>query len=626
MSDLLIDSLELPQGLKRLGAAELERLAREVRLLITDTVSEHGGHLASNLGVVELTIALFRVFDFPRDHLIWDVGHQCYAHKLLTGRREALERLRTAGGASGFPNPAESRFDLFRTGHAGTSISTALGLALAEKAAQSPARTVAVIGDGALASGVALEGLNHAGACKTNLLVVLNDNQMAISQTVGALAEYLTRWRTRPGYSELKAEVHEVLDRVPLGDSISRALHTFKDALKEAVVPDHVFEHFGFRCFGPVDGQDMAALSQALEEVKRLDGPRLLHVHTHKGHGFAPAAAAPAAWHSTRPFTEKNGQIITEPDSAEAATWTRAAIDALIEHAKDDRRIVALTAAMPEGTGLLRFAHRFPDRFHDVGICEEHAVALAAGLAKGGLRPVVAIYSTFLQRAYDQIFHEVSLQGLPVLLLIDRAGFVGADGPTHHGLYDIAYLRHLPGITVAAPADRGELAGMLKLALAADGPWAIRYPRDRAPAADVSSEPVTAGRGTVVRKGRDGAILALGSTVQAALDAAGLLAAEGKDLTVASARFAKPIDADLVAALVAEHPWVLTLEDHAAPGGFGSAVLEAAEARGLDLRKIHRVAAPDAYLEHDTRQAQLAAAGLTPDRIVERVKSLMSSR
>jgi 1-deoxy-D-xylulose-5-phosphate synthase len=281
---------------------------------------------------------------------------------------------------------------------------------------------------------------------------------------------------------------------------------------------------------------------------------------------------------------------------------------------------------MPEGTGLLRFAHRFPDRFHDVGICEEHAVALAAGLAKGGLRPVVAIYSTFLQRAYDQLFQEVSLQGLPVLLLIDRAGFVGADGPTHHGLYDIAYLRHLPGITVAAPADRAELAGMMKLALAADGPWAIRYPRDRAPAADASSTPVEAGRGAVVRKGRDGAMLALGSTVQAALDAASVLAAQGTRLTVASARFAKPIDADLVAALVAEHPWVLTLEDHAGPGGFGSAVLEAAEARGLDLRKIHRVAAPDAYLEHDTRQAQLAAAGLTPERIVERVNQLVLPR
>jgi 1-deoxy-D-xylulose-5-phosphate synthase len=620
--DSVLETIGSPQDLRRLGLEDLQRLAQEVRALVTETVAARGGHLASNLGVVELAIALHRAFDFSVDHLVWDVGHQCYAHKVLTGRRDAFRKLRTAGGASGFPDPAESPYDLFRTGHAGTSVSTALGLALAEKAAGSDVRTVAVIGDGALGSGVALEAMNHAGDARANLIVVLNDNQMAISETVGALSRYLTRWRAAPGYDSLKQEVHEVLDRMPLGGSISRALHTFKESLKEAVVPDHVFEHFGFRCFGPIEGHDLEALIESMEEMKRLDGPRLLHVRTQKGRGFEPAAASPADWHSAKPFTEKDGQIITAAEPADAVAWTSAVVDELMERAAADKRIVAITAAMPEGTGLLRFAHRFPGRFFDVGICEQHAVALASGLAKGGLRPVVALYSTFLQRAYDQLFQEVALQGLPVLLLVDRAGLVGADGPTHHGLYDVAYLRHLPGWTLAAPADRAELAGMLRLALEAAGPWAVRYPRDRVPQRDFSAAPVEVGRAAVVREGPHGAILALGTTVGAAVEAAERLAAEGVRLTVASARFAKPLDGACLERLLAGHPWVLTLEDHAAPGGFGSAVLEAAEVRGLDARKVHRVAVPDEFVPHDTRAAQLARAGLAADEIVERVRAL----
>ena len=460
------DKINSPADLRALSADDLVRLAAEVRALITQSVAASGGHLASNLGVVELSVALHRAYDFSRDHLIWDVGHQCYAHKILTGRRAGFDKLRRAGGVSGFPSPAESPYDLFRTGHAGASISTALGLALAEKAAASGIRTVAVIGDGALGSACALEGLNHAGVVKADLLVILNDNQMAISQTVGALARTMTRWRTTPAYDSLKQDVHQMLDRMPMGPPLAQAIHKFKDALKEAVVPDHIFERLGFRCFGPVDGHDIRALLEAFEEMKRLDGPRLLHVSTRKGHGFAPAAESPAAWHSAKPFKEQNGQIITDPESDDELSWTHAAVSEVIDVAQDDRRIVAITAAMPEGTGLLRFAHRFPDRFFDVGICEPHAVALAAGLAKGGLRPVVGIYSTFLQRAYDQLFHEVALQDLPVIMLVDRAGLVGADGPTHMGLYDIAYLRHLPGFVVAQPADRRELAGLLRLALA----------------------------------------------------------------------------------------------------------------------------------------------------------------
>ena len=622
MADRLLDNIESPRDLRGMSVAELERLAQEVRAAITSAVAANGGHLASNLGVVDLTLALHRTFDFLRDRLIWDVGHQCYAHKILTGRREGLKGLRTVGGASGFPNPAESPYDLFRTGHAGASIGTGLGLALADKAAGSDAQTVVVIGDGALASGLALESLNHAGDVRANLLVILNDNQMAISQTVGGLAKYLTRMRTDPAYGNLKQEVRDVLGRLPMGDSLARAIHTFKDAVKEAVVPDHVFERFGFRCFGPLDGHNMATLLETLEEMRRLPGPRLLHVYTRKGYGFAPAAEHPEAWHSAKPFKECNGQVVSEPDAPGVCDWTRAAIDDLMDRARLDPRIAAITAAMPDGTGLLRFAHRFPERFFDVGICEQHAVALAAGLARGGMRPVVAIYSTFLQRAYDQLFHEVALQGLPVVLLVDRAGMVGADGPTHHGLYDIAYLRHLPGVTVAAPADRGELKAMLGLALQATGPWAIRYPRDRVPAADFSAEPVTAGRAAVLRKGGGGAILALGATVAAAMEAADRLEAEGTPVTVVSARFAKPVDADCVAWLAESHPWVLTVEDHVGPGGFGSAVLEAAEERGVDARKIHRLAAPDAIIEHDSRAAQLAAAGLTADGILARARAL----
>ena len=622
MPDGLLSKINSPADLRAFGPAELAALAKEIRALITDTVAARGGHLASNLGVVELTLALHRAFDFAHDRLIWDVGHQCYAHKILTGRRDSFRGLRVAGGASGFPHPGESPYDLFRTGHAGASISTALGLALADKAAARTVRTVAVIGDGSLGSGLALEAMNHAGIAGANLLVILNDNQMAISPTVGAISRGLTRMRTIPAYDQLKAEVHGVLDRLPMGESVARMLHTFKESVKEAVVPQHLFEHMGFRCFGPVDGHDTATLMEVLAEVKRLDGPVLLHVHTVKGCGFAPAAEKPEAWHSAKPFKQCDGQVVGEDEPACPDDWTVAAVDALIGLAQNDARLVSITAAMPEGTGLLRFAHRFPDRFFDVGICEQHAVALAAGLARGGLRPVVGIYSTFLQRAYDQLFHEVSLQGLPVIVLIDRAGLVGSDGPTHHGLYDIAFLRHLTGFTVAAPADRGELAGMLRLAADAGGPWAIRYPRDRVPTADYSAEPVAAGRGAILRQGDAGALLALGTTVGAAMDAAAALDADGVRLTVASARFARPVDADLLARLAAEHPWVLTIEDHTAPGGFGSAVLEAAEARGLDLRKFHRAAVPDAFVEHDTRPAQLAAAGLDKAGLVAKVRAL----
>ncbi|MCK4277393.1 MAG: 1-deoxy-D-xylulose-5-phosphate synthase, partial [Phycisphaerae bacterium] len=403
----ILQTITSPHQLRRLDEAQLQQLADEIRQTIIQTVSKRGGHLASNLGIVDLTIALHRTFDFSRDHLVLDVGHQCYAHKILTGRLAGFAGLRTAGGVSGFPNPAESPYDLFQTGHAGTSISTALGLALAEQRAGSDVQTVAVVGDGAIATGLALEGLNHAGDIEANLLVILNDNHMAISPTVGALARYLTAVRTTPAYDNLKQEVREMLDRMPFGGPISQAIHRFKDAMKDAMVPDHALEHFGFRCFGPVDGHNIDALLEAIEEMKGLEGPRLLHIHTQKGYGFAPAAEKPEAWHSAKPFAEQNGEVVVQPEAAETPTWTDAAVDELIERAGRDERIVAITAAMPEGTGLIRFAHRFADRFFDVGICEQHAVTFAAGLATQGFIPVVAIYSTFLQRGFDQVIHDV---------------------------------------------------------------------------------------------------------------------------------------------------------------------------------------------------------------------------
>ena len=622
MSDSLLDQIESPRDLRGLSAKDLERLAAEVRALITRTVAARGGHLASNLGVVDLTLALHRTYDFARDHLVWDVGHQCYAHKILTGRREAFEGLRTASGTSGFPNPAESPYDAFRTGHAGASVSTALGLALAEQAAGTGARTVAVIGDGALASGIALEAMNHAGDADADLLVVLNDNEMAISPTVGALARHLTRLRATPAYGNLKRDVHDVLDHVPMGELLSRSIHTFKDVLKEAVVPEHMFERLGFRCYGPVDGHDIADLLEVLKELQGLPGPVLLHVVTQKGRGFQPAAEKPEAWHSASPFTQRNGQVLTDTEPAGPETWTRAAVDALLALAEADERLVAITAAMPEGSGLVRFAHRYPARFFDVGICEQHAVGLAAGLARGGRRPVVGIYSTFLQRAYDQLFHEIAIQHLPVVFLVDRAGLVGADGPTHHGLYDVAYLRHLPGFTVAAPADRAELVGLVRLATEAEGPWAIRYPRDRVPAEALAEEAVRPGKGAVVREGADGAVLALGPTVAPAVEAARRLAEDGVEVAVASARFVRPLDTDLLADLLAAQPWVLTVEDAAGAGGFGAAVLEAAEAMGLDASKIRRAAVEDEIVEHDTRASQLSAQGLDADGLAERMRAL----
>ena len=620
---MILDSLQSPADLRQLSWSQMQDLATEIRERITAVVSRNGGHLASNLGVVELTLALHRTFDFLHDHLVLDVGHQCYTHKLLTGRADRFETIRTEGGLSGYPNRRESPYDPFTTGHAGASISTALGLALADKAAGRDTRTVAVIGDGALGSGLALEGLNHAGAVQANLLIVLNDNQMCISNTVGALAQAFTHVRTSNLYRDLNRDVRRLLDTIPvLGNQVSQALAAVKGAIKDAIVPDHAFEHFGFRVLGPVAGHTTRELVQVLEETRQLVGPVLLHVCTEKGRGFEPAESNPTGYHSARPFATSNGKV-RPAEVSTSRSWSRAAADAVIAEARKDQKIVAITAAMPDGTGLSEFQQELPNRFFDVGICESHAVALAAGMAAGGQRPVVAIYSTFLQRSYDQLYHELSLnRDLPVVLLIDRAGLVGADGETHQGLYDIAYLRSLPGLVVAAPADETELRQMLSLALTLDVPVAIRYPRDTVPAAPLGGDEVALGRGAVLRDGPDGALLAYGATASAAMDAAEILAGEGTNVTVVSARFCKPLDEALLRRLLSDLPWVVTVEEGVGMGGFGSACLEAAQTMGGAGKLAASVALPDALVVHATRESLLSRFGLDADGLARTVRDL----
>ncbi len=629
---MILEQIKSPEDLGGLTAAQLQSLAGEIRQRITDVVAQTGGHLASNLGVVELTLALHRVFDFKQDHLVFDVGHQCYTHKLLTGREAEFNTLRQEGGLSGFPNRRESPlYDRFTTGHAGVSISTALGLALADKAAGRPHRTVAVIGDGALGSGVALEGLNHAGSVKANLLVILNDNKMCISGTVGALAHAFTRARTSDLYRDFSKEVRRMVQTMPvIGSQLRQTLSTVKDAIKDVIVPDHAFEHFGFRVLGPVNGHNLRELLRTLEEVRTISGPIMLHVCTEKGHGFDPAVRNPADYHSASPFIEQNGKVVPRAAASQQPAWGDAAARIILEMASADERVMAITAAMPAGTGLCAFEEQYPERFFDAGIAESHAVAMAAGLAAGGMRPVCAIYSTFLQRSYDQLFHELALnENLPVLMLVDRAGLVGADGMTHQGLYDIAYMRSLPNLVLAAPADEGELGGLIRLGLEIEQSMAIRYPRDVVPAGDLcqaeGEHPMRLGRAAVIRPGTDGAIVAYGSTVPAALGAADLLAAEGLKVAVISGRFAKPLDEDLMAELAEVQPWLITVEDGCQAGGFGSAVLESLQRRGLAGKLADIVAVPDELVEHASRGVLLERFDMTATGLARRARRVMAA-
>ena len=619
----VLERITTPHQLRRLKPSELSLLAEELREKIVDVVSRRGGHLASNLGVTDLTIAMHYVFDFTRDRLLWDVGHQCYAHKLLTGRQEEFERLRQAGGLSGFPCPDESRYDLFATGHAGTAISTAVGLACADKAMGNDSKVVAVVGDASIVNGVSLEGMNNAGLLKRQFLIVLNDNSMAIDRTRGALANVFDRLRMTGTYSDIKHSTEQMLQHLPLGEEITETLRHIKEGLRSAVHGEQLFESFGFRYFGPVDGHNIQDLIRVLQRLSTIDEPVLLHVHTQKGRGCQYAVEDPCQFHSPSAYTIEGGKAIFTPKAHQ--TWTQVFGKTLVDLARKNEKIVAVTAAMPDGTGLVKFREEFPSRYMDVGINESHAVAMAAGLAKAGLRPIVAIYSTFLQRALDQVFEEVALQKLPVLICADRAGAVGSDGAVHHGFMDIACLRLLPGMVLMAPADAAELRAAMQLALSLDCPCEIRYPRDEVPPnLPGDCPPFELGWARTVRTGGDGAFLCYGTTVASALAAADTLALEeGMHVGVVSARFAKPLDVTCVAKLIASGRPVLTCEDHAAIGGFGSAVMELAAARGLDASNVRLLGLPDRFLPHASRAEQLTEAGLDAPHFTDTMKEMI---
>jgi 1-deoxy-D-xylulose-5-phosphate synthase len=624
MSDWL-DKINSPKDLKNIPVDRLSELADEIREKIITVVSKKGGHLASNLGAVELTLALHRVFDTPQDKIIWDVGHQCYTHKLLTGRRDRFDSLRTYKGLSGFPTWRENDHDSFIVGHASTAISSAFGVASARDQKGEKFSVIAVVGDGALAGGMAFEGLNNAGASKKNLIVVLNDNRMSISKNVGAMSRYLTDLLTDEKYNKLKAEVWDLVGKFKRRDKIRSMVAKVEESVKGFLVPGIIFEKLGFRYFGPVDGHDVPGLIRTLEHLKSLNGPILLHVLTQKGKGYKYAEEDAPRFHGIGTFDKVTGN---SNGKASGLTYTEVFGDTLLKLAQKDDRIVAITAAMTLGTGLVKFARTFPKRFFDVGIAEQHATTFASGLASQGLKPVFAVYSTFLQRAFDQTIHDVALQNLPVILAIDRAGLVGADGPTHHGVFDLSYLRQIPNWAIMVPKDGNELKNMLYTAVNwGRGPVAIRYPRRVIP--DVMTEdfaPIQMGRWENLRSGRDIAILALGSMVQPALEAAAILQDEGIEAEVVNARFVKPLDEEMLDSLLGEFDRVVTVEENALSGGFGSAVLEFAEAHDLNRSRIKRMGVPDKFIEHGSRGELLGDLGLDKDGIIRMVKGISKSK
>ncbi|MBF0109138.1 MAG: 1-deoxy-D-xylulose-5-phosphate synthase [Magnetococcales bacterium] len=595
----ILDRIDVPAGLRDLKEEELIRLAEEVRELTIDIVSRTGGHLGASLGVVELTIALHRVFNTPKDLLIWDVGHQSYPHKILTGRRHKMTTLRQWGGLSGFTNRSESPFDPFGTGHSSTSISAAMGFALANKLAGGNRWSIAVIGDGAMSAGMAFEALNNAGQYKNDLdlLVVLNDNEMSISRNVGALSAYFNRILSGPVYTRLKGGTGKFLGAIslPLLDAARRA----EEHMKGMLIPGTLFEELGIKYFGPIDGHDFRQLLPTLKNIRELNGPLLLHVVTRKGKGFPPAEVNPCTYHGVSPFDRTKGVL---PANGGKPTYTQVFSETLIQLAEKNSRICAITAAMPEGTGLGAFHERFPDRFFDVGIAEQHAVTFAAGLACAGHIPVVAIYSTFLQRAFDQVAHDVVLQKLPVVFILDRAGVVGEDGPTHAGFYDLTFLRALPGLTIMSPADENQLRDMLLTAISLGGPVAIRFPRGAALNLEPPRKPeaIDIGSGRVLCEGDQVAVLAVGAVVHPAFKAANTLRQYGIRVGVYDLRFIKPLDQDLIRRAVANAPIVLTIEENSVCGGVGAAVLEFLAAEGVLERglKVRNLGIPDRIIPH----------------------------
>jgi 1-deoxy-D-xylulose-5-phosphate synthase len=618
-ADSLLARIKSPADLKALSDKELEQLAAEMRTELLGVVGRRSAHFASNLGVVELCLALHLTFDFTRDRLIWDTGHQIYPHKLITGRAAELFTIRTRGGLMGYPNPAESPFDLFMTGHAGCAPSTALGLKVGDELMGRPERhSVAVIGDGALPSGIVFEAFNHAGGLRSKLLVVLNDNKMSICPRVGGLADYLDRARMSTTYHDWNKRVKTLLPSIPLvGEHAERWFQQFKDAIKASLHHGMLFEELGFTYLGPIDGHDQKALHTYLEKVKAMDGPILLHVLTNKGHGFEPAMKDPVKFHAPAPFRKAEDGIVPLSKSTSSRTYTDAVSAALYEACRRDPKVAIVTAAMCEGNKLQKVRDSFPAQFFDVGICESHAVALAAGMAKAGARPVVDIYSTFLQRSYDQIFQEVALQDLPVVFCLDRAGLVGADGPTHHGTYDLAYLRVFPNMVVMAPGDQHDIGPMLDFALGHSTPVAIRYPRTNLESVGRDFQPIELGQAEVIEWETDGMILACGATLAACVRASERLREQyGLRVGVVNARFVKPLDRATVCKAIEEAALVLTVEEGCLMGGFGSAVLEAASDAGLAAAHLRRLGLPDRFVLHAERDEQLAEVGLDVDGIV----------
>ena len=616
MPERILDSIATPTDLKPLDAAALAQLAEEIRETLISTVSRTGGHLAPNLGVVELTIGLLRALDLPKDKIVWDVGHQSYVHKLLTGRRERFDTLRQYGGVCGFPKRAEGPYDVFDTGHASSSLSLALGLAQARDSMGRDETVAVVIGDGSMTGGMAFEALNHMGHLGTRLVVVLNDNEMSISQNVGALSAYLARARLDPRYYRLRDDVESALARTKLGAAVVAAGEAAKGSFKQLLVPGMLFEELGLKYIGPIDGHDPQMVQNAVSWAKAYDGPVLIHTVTRKGAGYSHAEADAESFHGVSPFEIESGKVNGAAPGG-PPTYTEAFGAALVAEARRDPRIVAITAAMPAGTGLAKFAEEFPDRFYDVGIAEGHAVGLAAGLAAGGMLPVVAIYSTFMQRAYDQLIMDAALQDLHVVFCLDRAGLVGEDGPTHHGVFDLTYLRSIPNMMVMAPADEAELTNMLHTALhGADGPVSIRYPRGKGRGVPIPAEPVVldAGKAEWRRSGGDAAILAVGRMVATAEDAADRLTADGVKVSVINARWVKPLDLEAVSTAAARHGLLVTLEENTSMGGYGAAVLEALADLDIDV-PVLRLSIPDCFVTHGATERLFADVGLTAEAV-----------
>lgn len=629
----ILERIKSPQDLKNISINDLPSLASQIRRKIIETTAKNGGHLAPSLGAVEIALSLHYILDIPKDKLLWDVGHQAYTHKILTGRLEVFDTLRQLGGISGFPNRDESIYDCFTVGHSSTSISQGLGLACARDLLGEDYKVVCVIGDAALGGGMALEALNNTGQMGKDLMIVLNDNEHSIAKSVGAISKYLNRIMTNPIYNKIRDDMQKLVKRIPIfGFKAFRAARKLEEGIKNLLVPGMWFEELGFRYFGPIDGHNIDQLVSSFKNILQQKVPRIVHVITKKGKGYKFAEESPSYFHGLSPFDIKTGNSIksekVEGSHTKSVTYSEIFGRKLVELAKKDRNIVAITAAMCDGTGLTEFAREFPERFFDVGIAEEHAVTFSAALSQGGLRPVAAIYSTFLQRGYDQIIHDVALQGLPVIFCIDRAGLVGEDGPTHHGVFDLAFLRPIPNLTVMSPRDGMEFEKMIEFAFTLKGAVAIRYPRGAASSHIPAStfKPIQLGQAELLRHGRDLAIMAIGSMVSNAIKIADLLSEDGIEASVVNARFVKPLDGEMIEEIGARVRKIVTIEEGICDGGFGSAILEFIERENIKGLTVKRIGLPNHFIEHGKRGELLKKYHMTADEISETIKRELFSR